>query len=110
MIGGIAGLGPATLTRPTTSFGSAGPGQAAAGAAGASGPAGSFAAMLANMASDTVTTLKGAEGMSMEALQGKADTRQVVDAVMGAEQSLQTAVAIRDKIVSAYLEISRMPI
>ena len=48
--------------------------------------------------------------MSIEALQGKADTREVVDAVMSAEQSLQTAVAIRDKIVTAYLEVSRMAI
>ena len=29
---------------------------------------------------------------------------------MSAEQALQAAVAIRDKIVSAYLEISRMAI
>jgi flagellar hook-basal body complex protein FliE len=29
---------------------------------------------------------------------------------MNAEQSLQAAVAIRDKIVSAYLEVSRMAI
>ncbi len=29
---------------------------------------------------------------------------------MSAEQSLQTAVAIRDKVVSAYLELSRMAI
>jgi flagellar hook-basal body complex protein FliE len=29
---------------------------------------------------------------------------------MAAEQSLQTAVAIRDKVVAAYLEISRMTI
>ena len=36
--------------------------------------------------------------------------REVVDAVMSAEQTLQAAVAIRDKIVSAYLEISRMAI
>jgi flagellar hook-basal body complex protein FliE len=29
---------------------------------------------------------------------------------MSAEQSLQAAIAIRDKIVSSYLEISRMAI
>jgi flagellar hook-basal body complex protein FliE len=34
----------------------------------------------------------------------------VVEHVMSAEQSLQTAIAIRDKVVSAYQEISRMPI
>ena len=38
------------------------------------------------------------------------DTREAVDAVMNAEQSLQAAIAIRDKVVSAYLEISRIQI
>jgi flagellar hook-basal body complex protein FliE len=37
-------------------------------------------------------------------------TRDVVDAIMTAEQSLQTATAIRDKLVTAYLEIARMQI
>jgi flagellar hook-basal body complex protein FliE len=41
---------------------------------------------------------------------GNADTRQVVDAVMQAEQALQASIAVRDKIVTAYLEISRMSI
>ena len=43
-------------------------------------------------------------------MKGDVDTRQVVDAVMGAQQALQTTIAIRDKIVSAYLEVSRMSI
>ena len=70
----------------------------------------SFASMLANAAGNAVGSLKQAEQLSIDALQGKADMRAVVDTVMSAEQSLQAAVAIRDKIVSAYLEISRMAI
>jgi flagellar hook-basal body complex protein FliE len=46
----------------------------------------------------------------MKSMTGDVPTRDVVNAVMDAEQSLQTAIAIRDKIVQAYLEISRMPI
>lgn len=107
MIGGIAGLGPAFLTRPAGGF-DTGPAQTGAGAA-KSGTA-SFAEALAGLAHNTMGTLRGAESASVEALQGKGDTRAVVDAVMSAEQSLQTAVAIRDKIVSAYLEVSRMAI
>jgi flagellar hook-basal body complex protein FliE len=58
-----------------------------------------------------VGKLHNAESMSLKALQGAdLETREVVDAVMSAEQTLQAAVAIRDKIVSAYLEISRMAI
>jgi flagellar hook-basal body complex protein FliE len=70
----------------------------------------SFAEALKNVAGDAMTDLKAAETISLDALSGKADTRQVADAVMSAEQSLQAAIAIRDKIVSAYLEISRMQI
>lgn len=70
----------------------------------------SFAAALGDLGTNTVGTLKQAEQFSVKALQGDTDTRAVVDAMMSAEQSLQTAIAIRDKIVSAYLEVSRMQI
>ncbi|MFC5039424.1 flagellar hook-basal body complex protein FliE [Tianweitania sediminis] len=70
----------------------------------------SFAAALGDMATNTIGSLQQAEQVSLMALQGDADTRTVVDAVMSAEQSMQAAIAIRDKIVTAYLEISRMAI
>ena len=70
----------------------------------------SFAEAVSQAASKTVNTMQNAEQVSMQALKGDADTRQVVDAVMSAQQALQTAVAIRDKVVSAYLEVSRMGI
>jgi flagellar hook-basal body complex protein FliE len=73
-------------------------------------PGQSFAAMVSETANRTIDTLQAAEQVSIKALQGDADARQVADAVMNAEQSLQAAVAIRDKIVTAYLEISRMAI
>jgi flagellar hook-basal body complex protein FliE len=69
-----------------------------------------FAEALSQAASKTVNTLQNAEQVSIQALKGDADTRQVVDAVMSAQQALQTTIAIRDKVVSAYLEISRMGI
>lgn len=50
------------------------------------------------------------ESMSAAAVQGKADIAQVVQAVSEAEVTLQTMVAVRDKVVSAYEEIMRMPI
>lgn len=69
-----------------------------------------FASVLGNVATDAMNSLKGAEAMSFKAIEGKANTREVVDAVLEAQQSLQTAIALRDKIVSAYLEITKMPI
>ena len=44
------------------------------------------------------------------AIEGKASTQQAVMATMEAEKTLQAALAIRDKVVSAFLEISRMQI
>ena len=94
-IGGASGLaqgsGPATATEAVDA-------------------AGSFASVLSDLATRTVGTLEHAEQVSVQGLQGQADMRDVVDAVMSAEQALQTSIAIRDKIVTAYLEISRMAI
>lgn len=73
-------------------------------------PAATFGSVMGQLAADAVGTLQGAETVSLNALQGKADTREAVDAVMNAEQSLQAAISIRDKIVQAYLEVSRMAI
>ena len=70
----------------------------------------SFASVLGNVSLDAMNNLKKAEVASFEGIQGKANTREVVDAVLSAEQSLQTAIALRDKIVSAYLDITKMQI
>ena len=70
----------------------------------------SFASVLGDMANTAVSNLKQAEVASFEGITGKASTREVVDAVLAAEQSLQTAIALRDKIVSAYLEVTKMQI
>ena len=70
----------------------------------------SFADALTKAARDTVGAMQKAEALSVAGLQGRADTREVVDAVMSAEQSLKAAISIRDKIVHSYLEISRMAI
>jgi flagellar hook-basal body complex protein FliE len=48
--------------------------------------------------------------MSFAGMQGKANTREVVDAVMQADQTLRTAVALRDRLVSAYLDVVKMQI
>lgn len=106
MIDGLAALGPLSF-RPAAGWGE--PGAAAPAAAPAAGAA-TFADALGAAGARALDTMRGAEAVSLAALGGEADARTVVDAVMRAEQTLQTAVAIRDKIVSAYLEISRMQI
>jgi flagellar hook-basal body complex protein FliE len=104
----IAGIGPLDFNRIGGASGL--PESGAKGVAEATDGTGSFASVLSDLATRTVGTLERAEQVSVQGLQGQADTREVVDAVMSAEQALTAAVAIRDKIVSAYMEISRMAI
>jgi flagellar hook-basal body complex protein FliE len=80
------------------------------GAAGKAGGDKEFVSVLANMVSGTIDTVKTAEQTSAAGVRGQASVQQVVEAVMAAEQSLQSSLAVRDKIVAAYLEISRMQI
>ena len=70
----------------------------------------SFETVLSQLSETAVSNLKSGEATALAGLQGKATTREVVDAVMKAEQSLQTVVAVRDKLILAYQEISRMNI
>ncbi|WP_421855232.1 flagellar hook-basal body complex protein FliE [Oricola sp.] len=70
----------------------------------------SFAEALRGITADAVNDIRHAEEMSFRGITGEADIRDVTDAVMSAEQSLSAAVAIRDKIVTAFLEVSRMQI
>ena len=123
MIGGITGTGPLARfagTLGASAVSSTGAAlqasgaalQAAGSAASASAALGGagFAETMEAMARDTVQTLRHAEDRSLASIRGEAPTREVVDALVSAEQSLQTAVAIRDKLVTAYLEIARMQI
>jgi len=48
--------------------------------------------------------------MSAQAVTGEADLTDVVAAITSAELTLQTVVAVRDRLISAYQEIMRMPI
>jgi flagellar hook-basal body complex protein FliE len=69
-----------------------------------------FGALLGRMTLDAISTLRASEGTAIAGVRGQATTQQVVEAVMSAEQTLQASIAIRDKVVSAYLEVSRMAI
>ena len=97
-----------SLKEVTSSLGSLAGSAISTAATAATGP--TFASVLGGVASDAVESLKQGEAMSFAGIQGKANTREVVDAVMQADQTLKTAVALRDKIVSAYLDIVKMQI
>jgi flagellar hook-basal body complex protein FliE len=69
-----------------------------------------FDMVMKQVTTDAIGTLKAGEAASISAMQGKESTRRVVEALMSAEQALQTAVAVRDKVVQAYQEVVRMSI
>lgn len=80
----------------------AGEAQAAAGT--------SFGDMLSNVLSDAASTGRAAEAKAGDLMKGKGDIVDVVTAVNAAEMSLETVVAIRDRVIAAYQDIMRMPI
>lgn len=51
-----------------------------------------------------------ADRAALSAATGKANVVDVVTAVAESETALQTLVAVRDRVISAYEEIMRMPI
>lgn len=73
-------------------------------------PGKSFAELLGQAASSAVEKGRAAESISVEAIAGKAQLNEVVSAVTNAELTLQTVVAVRDRVIQAYQEIIRMPI
>ena len=75
-----------------------------------SDPAQSFADLVGSAAKAAIETGHKSEQMSAAAIAGKADPTDVVTAVTNAELTLQTALAVRDRVIQAYQDIMRMPI
>lgn len=71
---------------------------------------GDFGQMLGQVINDAIGTMQTGEATAIQGLQGSAPPFKVVEAVMSAQRSLQQVLAIRDKAVSAYQEISHMAI
>lgn len=73
-------------------------------------PGEDFSSLMKGVIQSAVDANKNAEQMSMKAIAGKADLNDVVLAVNAAELTLDTVVSVRDKVVTAYNEIIKMPI
>ncbi|HUO99289.1 MAG TPA: flagellar hook-basal body complex protein FliE [Rhizomicrobium sp.] len=71
---------------------------------------GGFGEFLTDALKNSVQTIKQGETMATQHLAGKADIIDVVNAVNSAELTLDTVVAVRDKVVAAYQSIMNMPI
>ena len=79
---------------------------APAPAGGATGPA----AGITEAARDFAQVIEAADRTAVGAMQGRADTQALVQSIAQAQMAMETAVAIRDKVVEAYQDILRMPV
>ena len=87
----------------------ANPASASAAQQGAS-KGGDFSALLDKALGGVAESGHKAEAQAMSVASGKADLVDVVTAVAESETALQTLVAVRDRVISAYEEIMRMQI
>ena len=79
-------------------------------AAGAQPPATTFLDLVKSGVQGSIEANKAAERMSVDAIAGRADLVDVVTAISHAENTLRTVVRVRDRMISAYQQILRMPI
>jgi flagellar hook-basal body complex protein FliE len=71
---------------------------------------GGFGQMLQEVVGSVADAGRNADTQTVKAVQGKGDLVDVVTAVAESEVALETLVSVRDRVISAYEEIMRMPI
>ena len=69
-----------------------------------------FVDLVKDVATQSIQAGKHSERVTAAAVAGEADITEVVTAVSNAEMTLQTVVAVRDRVLAAYQQIMRMPI
>ena len=72
--------------------------------------AGDFGTTLERTLQGAVDNFHAADAKTIEALSGGGNLTDVVTALSRAELTLQTATAVRDRVVQAYQDIIKMPI
>ncbi len=69
-----------------------------------------FAKLLSESVQSVVDAGKASDRMSLDLVSGKGDIVDVVTAISQTEIAMETMVTVRDRVISAYEEIMRMPI
>jgi flagellar hook-basal body complex protein FliE len=85
-------------------------GRAALTPSAGSGQAPDFGKLLSESMQGLMDAGQRSDQLSLDLVNGKANVVDVVTAVSQTEIAMQSMVAIRDKVISAYEEIMRMPI
>ena len=78
--------------------------------AAAGGQTNDFAKVLADTVQGMVDSGRVADSKAMDLVNGKGDIVDVVTAISQTEIAIETMVSVRDRVISAYEEIMRMPI
>lgn len=103
--------GIATLTvRPSVAADAYGRVDRGVSFGGSDAGAGDFSAVMQRAMQGVMDAGHSADAKSMEAISGGGNLTEVVTAVSKAELAMQSATAIRDRMVQAYQDIMRMPI
>ena len=110
MDNGLSAVAPAAWSSPAVDRADIGATRTSQIAPSSVGQSLDFTSVLAKAALSAIDTLRSGEATAISGVQGKASVQQVAEQVMAAEQTLQTAVVVRDKVVAAYIELSRMQI
>ncbi len=69
-----------------------------------------FSKMLAESVQSVVETGNRADQISLDMLSGKAGVVDMVTAIAQTELAVESMVTVRDRVISAYQDILRMPI
>ena len=69
-----------------------------------------FAEMLAQQVQGVVDTGAASDRMAIDMVNGKANVVDMVTALSETEIAIESMVTVRDRVISAYEEIMRMPI
>jgi len=85
-------------------------GASATAAPAAAAPGASFSDFLTGAVKDSINAIGQGEQAATSQVTGKANIVDVVNSVNSAELTLDTVVAVRDKVVAAYQAIMTMPI
>jgi len=101
-------IGPSAAAAAYQAIAKIGAESASAGAA--QGSASDFSQFLTQAMDNAVSTMKSGEQAASTVASGQGDIVSMINAVNAAELSLDTVVAVRDKVIAAYQNIMQMPI
>ena len=99
---------PTIVVTPSTAANAYG--QVDRGDIGGATAGGDFSATLVRAMHGAIDELHTADGQAAQAIAGGGNLTDVVTALSRAELTLQTATAVRDRMLQAYQDIIKMPI